>query len=837
MNEYEVISKLLNIEHHSIAYKAKLTEEEPEEISYSFLLEILGILDGLSRKDDLKSKQKIILIVALLWTYRKTEWSGLKDFLISILSRAGFGPTSIMFEDTFKQKFEYTHQDSIFNELSIVVNQLRNEVSIGKQIFLLSDYQKQVWDQLYENKLLGISAPTSAGKSYIILLKAAELLLKQNGSVIYIVPTLSLINQVSNDFRRILKQFNLNEYIIKNSFEEDLDENIIYVLTQEKAISAFEQKNKPFSNVRLLVVDEIQNLERVSNDDENRAKLLYDLLIEFRNSIKPECTIIAGPRVASLKTLGVKVFGEENSNEINTDISPVFNLTYSICKENKNYYFKQYCDYLSHPNKLLITNSDYIVGYGKKKYEAPYLDFFIKFLQNVASNDMNIIFAPKPNTAEKIAEYLMERNNSIFVSDKLNELTEYINFSISSKYVLANCIRKGIAFHHGRLPANIRIVLEKAIKQNLVKNIVCTTTLMQGVNLPIQNLFMRSPDLSIKRKANGAMPKLSNYEIANLRGRAGRLMQDFIGRSYIMDESRFKDLQEQNQQELFEPVVKTIDAGYGSRFRENKNNILTTAAETSEINYLSEISFYSIYIRQSILRYGEKSIEMLAQVGIELSTEEYRSIKEKLDDLAIPKELCLKNRYWDPFTLNRIFLDCNMDLPKDIFDPNFINKLKTFLLAVYSEYNDYFKKFLKYYDQTFDERKAYHISKLAYDWIHEKTLHSLFKDDYYTDSEKIGNTISELNNTISYGLPRLLKPFYDILLPESNLLSFFETGIYHKTTKKIFELNIPRETAIYLKDKYFSESKDYTDKDIISKLYSIKDNENYWITVQFEHLL
>lgn len=837
MNEYEIISKLLKIEHQNIAYKAKLIEEKPEEISYSFLLEILGILDILSRKNDIKSKQKIILIVALLWTYRKPEWTGLKEFLILVLSRAGFGPTSIMFEDNFKQSFVYTHQDSIFNELSIIVNQLKNEINIGNQTFLLSDYQKEVWDQLYVNKLLGISAPTSAGKSYIILLKAAELLLKQSGIVIYIVPTLSLINQVSNDFRKILKQFNLNEYIIKNSFEEDLDENTIYVLTQEKAISAFEQKNKPFSNVRLLVVDEIQNLERVANDDETRAKLLYDLLIEFRNSIKPECTIIAGPRVASLKTLGIKVFGEENSSEINSDISPVFNLTYSISKENNNFYFKQYCDYLKHPNKILITNSDFIVGYGKKRYEPSYLKFFSTFLENIALNDINIIFAPKPNTAETIAEYLMDNNNSSIESDKLNELAEYINFSISPKYILSNCINKGVAFHHGKLPANIRIVLEKAIKQNLLKNIVCTTTLMQGVNLPIQNLFMRSPYLSIQRNSNGIIPKLSNYEISNLRGRAGRLMQDFIGRSYIMDESSFNDLQEENQQELFEPVVKNIDAGYGSRFNENKNNILNAASGSSEIDYSSEMSFYSIYIRQCILRYGEKSQEMLAQVGIVLSTEDCQIIKAQLDNLSIPKELCLKNRYWDPFTLNRIYLDSNLDLPKDIFDSNFINKLKTILKYIYSQYNEYFQKFLKYYDQTFDDGKAYHVSKLAQDWIHEKSLSSIFKDDYYTDSEKIGNTILVLNNTISYGLPRLLKPFYDILLPDSNLLSFFETGIYHKTTKQIFELNIPRETAIYLRTKYFFATQEYTDKEIISKLSNIRNNENYWVTVQFEHLL
>lgn len=348
---------------------------------------------------------------------------------------------------------------------------------------------------------------------------------------------------------------------------------------------------------------------------------------------------------------------------------------------------------------------------------------------------------------------------------------------------------------------------------------------------------MRSPYLSIQRNADGIIPKLSNYEISNLRGRAGRLMQDFIGRSYIMDESSFNDLQEENQQELFEPVVKTIDAGYGSRFKENKNNIIKIAAETSEINYSLDISFYSIYIRQCVLKYGDKSIEMLAQVGIEISIEDYRIIKSRLDSLSIPKDLCLRNRYWDPFTLNRIYLQTKINLPKDIFESDFVNKLKRVLLILNNEYTDYFRKFLKNYNQIFDESKAYHISRLVYDWIHEKSLSTIFNDDYYSDSEKIGNTIAELNNTISYGLPRLLKPFYDILLPDSNLLSFFETGIYHKTTKKIFELNIPRETAIYLRNKYFSESKDYTDKEIISKLSSIKDNENYWITVQFEHLL
>ena len=63
-----------------------------------------------------------------------------------------------------------------------------------------TDYQKQIWDSMDNDKVLGISAPTSAGKSFVIVLKLVDRLINDNIDIVYIVPTLSLLNQVTRGF-------------------------------------------------------------------------------------------------------------------------------------------------------------------------------------------------------------------------------------------------------------------------------------------------------------------------------------------------------------------------------------------------------------------------------------------------------------------------------------------------------------------------------------------------------------------------------------------------------------------------------------------------------------
>ncbi|MDB4304192.1 helicase-related protein, partial [Desulfosarcina sp.] len=72
----------------------------------------------------------------------------------------------------------------------------------------------------------------------------------------------------------------------------------------------------------------------------------------------------------------------------------------------------------------------------------------------------------------------------------------------------------GIYAHHGNVPHGIRLAVEYALQQDLVKYVVCTSTLAQGVNLPIRYLIVTSVYQGWNR--------IKTRDFHNLIGRAGR---------------------------------------------------------------------------------------------------------------------------------------------------------------------------------------------------------------------------------------------------------------------------------------------------------------------------
>ncbi len=109
---------------------------------------------------------------------------------------------------------------------------------------------------------------------------------------------------------------------------------------------------------------------------------------------------------------------------------------------------------------------------------------------------------------------------------KLNELADYISRKIHPKYILVDLIRKGIAFHTGELPINVRIRIEEACREGLLKLVFCTSTLLEGVNLPADNIFVTT--------LHNGKGKLSRLDFLNLIGRVGRLGHSMIGNVFLI---------------------------------------------------------------------------------------------------------------------------------------------------------------------------------------------------------------------------------------------------------------------------------------------------------------
>jgi hypothetical protein len=79
-------------------------------------------------------------------------------------------------------------------------------------------------------------------------------------------------------------------------------------------------------------------------------------------------------------------------------------------------------------------------------------------------------------------------------------------------------LKKGIVVHHGRMPGRLPRLLTGLVERQIVRIVLATSTLSQGVNLPVQTVLV--PFLS--RYTDAGLERMSGREFGNLIGRAGR---------------------------------------------------------------------------------------------------------------------------------------------------------------------------------------------------------------------------------------------------------------------------------------------------------------------------
>jgi replicative superfamily II helicase len=67
-----------------------------------------------------------------------------------------------------------------------------------------------------------------------------------------------------------------------------------------------------------------------------------------------------------------------------------------------------------------------------------------------------------------------------------------ISGNFGKESILSKASLLGIFLHHGTTPNGLRLAIEFAMQKNLIKFVSCTSTLAQGVNLPIRYLIVPS---------------------------------------------------------------------------------------------------------------------------------------------------------------------------------------------------------------------------------------------------------------------------------------------------------------------------------------------------------
>ena len=107
-----------------------------------------------------------------------------------------------------------------------------------------------------------------------------------------------------------------------------------------------------------------------------------------------------------------------------------------------------------------------------------------------------LIFSMQPNWAQSIAGSLLRRIElTKLVKEEIPAVfalrDEGRSISVASEWLgtdheITQLLRRGVAFHHGRLPSAVKQAIESDFRSNHLSVIVATSTLAQGVNLPVR---------------------------------------------------------------------------------------------------------------------------------------------------------------------------------------------------------------------------------------------------------------------------------------------------------------------------------------------------------------
>lgn len=130
-------------------------------------------------------------------------------------------------------------------------------------------------------------------------------------------------------------------------------------------------------------------------------------------------------------------------------------------------------------------------------------------------------------------------------------LAELARSRLGEAHPLTTMVRKGVAFHHAALPVDIQAEIEGAARSGLVRILVATSTLIEGINLPFKTVIVGRRGY---RDAGGNhVESLAAPDLLNAVGRAGRAGRETEGWMILAEQSRsYSD-------SMFDPLEQTGD--------------------------------------------------------------------------------------------------------------------------------------------------------------------------------------------------------------------------------------------------------------------------------------
>jgi hypothetical protein len=107
---------------------------------------------------------------------------------------------------------------------------------------------------------------------------------------------------------------------------------------------------------------------------------------------------------------------------------------------------------------------------------------------------------------------------------------------LGEQHPLVGTLQRGVGFHHAALPEDIQAELEDAVRAGRLRYLVSTTTLIEGINLPVRSVLVGTRGY---QTADGFVETLDAPKLLNAIGRAGRAGKESEGWIVLAVDQRF----------------------------------------------------------------------------------------------------------------------------------------------------------------------------------------------------------------------------------------------------------------------------------------------------------
>lgn len=365
--------------------------------------------------------------------------------------------------------FPYVRQGSKFlstNE-AMAYEFHRPDVELSNESFVFHEDQAKVYFRLLDGESVILSAPTSFGKSAILDALVAS---RRWDNFVVIVPTVALIDEV----RRRLTAFSKSYRLVTHPTQPSGERNI-YILTQERFLDL-----PSVPQVDFFMIDEFYKLCSTGADDQ-RMSLLNIAWKQLRSTGAQY--YLAGPNVDRLA----------HSLDEGLRQSLVVSRFQTVAVD---------------------------VEYRGNVADGQILDDMCQLWPGLQGT--TLVFVSSPSRAERVAVQVAGFPAVLEPTCFARRVAEWLSANYHPEWRVVQALRSGVAIHTGPMPRSLQRVMIRLFGQDSVSVLVCTSTLIEGVNTSAKNVIVYDKKINNKQ--------IDYFTFSNVRGRAGRMSRHFLGR-------------------------------------------------------------------------------------------------------------------------------------------------------------------------------------------------------------------------------------------------------------------------------------------------------------------